>query len=205
MSIRDLYATLLERVKGYDLKEYSSVIADCEESTPCNVELEGRVLKLLDLERKHLVKMSRASKMANQSSQIPPGAWHMLTVTTPAGSHESVIKSHHADIMQYCNEHDIRVYLAALEKSSIWHIHYAICAPNGLGNAKRDLNRLIPHRLEFGKKCKTLKSFNGLCNYVTKRLYPNDTTAVKMIIEDILYVPGKGYQIQVEKTEDSNP
>lgn len=204
MSLRDLYNTIVERVRTYDLSGVCSP-PPLDSVPPSDCELEVSILRLLKDEHTYLKLKNDASKAAYQSPDIPPGSWHMLTITSPTGSDESVIMSHHDIVIDYCKHHDIKIYLAALEKSSIWHIHYAICCPNGLGNLKRDLKKKIPHRFEVGKKCKSLRTWNGLCKYILKRDYADDTTAVKMIIEDIIYVPKKGYQIRNKETDEDTP
>lgn len=132
-----------------------------------------------------------------QDNRIPVGNWYMLTVTSPAGCDKDIILSHHDKVVQYLESRKIKIYLAGLEETSnqMRHIHYAICSPATLKNEKRDLTALCSgHRIQFERKVRTFRKFQGLLKYCSKDGY-DDATQVEMLIEHAHRTEGNGWQL----------
>lgn len=130
------------------------------------------------------------------SDSLPPGYLYMATVTQPSNLNEADAVRLHQKAMQFFKSAKIRVYLASLEHSAIWHIHYLICCPSYSKNLARDLGKAVGTRVAVERKITTAKRWNGACNYVTKRGYPNDETHVRMLIEELEYLEGKGWSFK---------
>lgn len=135
---------------------------------------------------------------ASCNKGFPPGFWYMCTVTTKSGSDKDTVMLIHKNVLEFFDTKKIEVYAAALEKSSIWHIHYIVKLPSFVKNEARDLGKVTGTRVRFEKKVRNLKMWNGLCKYVYKREYIKEKTdtCVEMLIDRIEYQEGHGYQIK---------
>lgn len=124
------------------------------------------------------------------------GHWYMVTVTQPAVQSKEEMLAKHELCMAYFERNGIDVYLAGLEKSSIWHVHYALCSSSYFKNVKRDLCKLLGVKsIDVGKRVKHLREFQGMCNYVLKRGYDDDKTHVDNLVKKLDYVEGSGWKV----------
>lgn len=142
-----------------------------------------------------------ATNLPKHIERIPvDGHWYMITITQPSGESEFDIVQKHEKTMAYLERNKIAVYLAGLEKAGSWHVHYAVCSPVYLKNTKRDLQKLLGvPQIDVSKKVKTLKDFNGLCNYVLKRGYDSDGTHIRDLVTRLEYKDGIGWQKTILK------
>lgn len=125
------------------------------------------------------------------------GNWYMVTVTQPSSETEPDIMLKHDQTMEYFEYNKITVYLAALEHAGAWHIHYAVCSSQYAKNIKRDLCKLLSVKvIDQSKKVRNLREFNGLCNYVLKRNYPDDKTHIRTLVERLEYKEGFGWDLK---------
>jgi len=126
---------------------------------------------------------------------FPPGHWYMVTITQKDSEDESNIMRLHDKALGYFSLHKIEPYVAALEKSNIYHVHYICRFPQPKKNEQRDLTRLLGRRVRIEKRVNTLHQWNGLNKYIKKDGYDPEKadTSLKILISHITYVEGKGY------------
>lgn len=133
----------------------------------------------------------------SQSKGVPPGNWYMVTLTPTQGDSakkEDMIAMHERFLENISSR--ATVVHASLEKSAIWHVHYAINWHDVYAkNLKRDVMKASGARVvDVGRKVQSLKRWQGLCKYLLKDEY-EDTTHVEYLIDGIKKIKGKGYSI----------
>ncbi len=144
---------------------------------------------LMDIIRYAQRELSKANR------GFPAGFWYMATLTSkPEDTKEEVMKNH-LKIMSKLGD---QVKHAALEKSSIYHVHYILCLKDYKRNISRDVQQETKRNFKVEKPAKTLKQFQGLCKYVLKRDYTEDKTQtqVEMLYDNCVYEEGKGYSFK---------
>lgn len=144
----------------------------------------------------HMQKLCVSEVTKNkQNPGFPPGHWYMVTITQKSSEDEDHIMTLHQKAMGYFSLHQIIPYVAALEKSNIYHIHYICKFPQPKKNEQRDLTRLLGRRVQIEKRVNTLKQWNGLNKYIKKAGYDPEKadTSLKLLIARITYEEGKGY------------
>ena len=92
------------------------------------LELTTAVQCLSALVQQNIEIVCRRNKrqQERQNTGFPPGFWYMVTLNCPPEITKDEILRIHPKMMSYFDYHKIGVALAALEHSSIWHIHYAV-------------------------------------------------------------------------------
>lgn len=162
--------------------------------TPDDEVTEENIQRNLIELNEYMSKIIRSEVRNKPDPRYPDGSWHMLTITSKVGAPRDVVINDHLILMAYLHDHNIQVYIATLEKSSMYHIHYAIRAPQNLKNEKPQIKRLLPGRiLKIEEKVNCFQRWQGLFKYVLKRNYPKDTTAVETLYSRVTYEEGKGY------------
>lgn len=159
---------------------------------------EALTLQIIEMQRAATKYLQNASSLSNKG--FPDGCWYMCTVTSVKGSSEESMISLHEICMGYFAKKGIKVYLAAMEKSSIYHIHYVVRMSAYQKNEGRDLHSLTGVRVRFEPKVKTLKQWRGLMKYVLKREYVADKadTQVRTLIQCVKHTEGKGYTLCID-------
>lgn len=129
---------------------------------------------------------------------FPDGHWYMVTITQKDSEDEANIMKLHDMTLSYFSTRSIEPYVAALEKSNIYHVHYICKFSQPKKNEQRDLTRLLGRRVQIEKRVNTLKQWNGLNKYIKKAGYDpaKADTSVKMLISRISYEEGKGYILE---------
>lgn len=138
-----------------------------------------------------------SSRRLTSNKGYPPGHWYMVTITQKDTESKEDILDRHRLVKEYFDYSKIEVFHAALEQSNIFHIHYVCRFPNLKKNEERDLQRITKRRVKVEKKVNSLKAFNGLCKYVTKRDYDAEKadTQIEALVSRITYEEGKGYTL----------
>lgn len=136
---------------------------------------------------------ANAYRMNAAADAVPPGFWYMATVTQSSELTEADAVRLHQKVMQFFQSAKIKVYLASLEHSAIWHTHYLICCSSYSKNLQRDLGKCTGTRVQIERKITSSKKWAGACNYVTKRGYPGDSSHVRMLVEELEHTEGKGW------------
>lgn len=140
-----------------------------------------------------IMKHIRAS---NKAKGFPDGHWYMITITQKDTEDEANILRLHAKTLEFFSERHIEPFMAALEHSNIWHVHYCCRFRDYKKNEQRDLAKLLGRRVQIEKRVSTLKQWNGLNKYIMKRgPHEKKDTSVRLLIDRIGYDEGKGYFI----------
>lgn len=138
-----------------------------------------------------------AYRLKVNSDAIPAGFWYMATITQPSDKGREDIMQLHSVALDFFQEHSIDVFLASLEHSSIWHVHYLIRQSHYAKNLSRDLSKACKgYRCKIERKITDLRRFNGACNYIVKRNYASDSTSDSVLIERMQYAEGKGWHFK---------
>lgn len=136
---------------------------------------------------------ANAYKLKASDEAVPPGYWYMATVTQSSSLGEADAVRLHQTAMQYFQSAGVKVYLASLEHSAIWHMHYLICCSTYSKNLARDLGKATKTRVQIERKISSAKKWAGACNYIAKRNYADDSTHVRMLVEELVHTDGKGW------------
>lgn len=138
--------------------------------------------------------ISRKLRASNAHAGFPDGHWYMVTITQKDNEDEDNIMRLHLKALEFFAERKIVPYVAALEHSNIWHVHYCCKFRDYKKNEQRDLEKLLKRRVQIEKRVSSLKQWNGLNKYIMKRgEHDKKDTSVRLLIERIKYEEGKGY------------
>lgn len=156
------------------------------------------ILDIDSMQREFLRLQSHMYKVAmknTSSGGAPNGNWYMLTTTSLPSQTIDIVLENHQKVLKYFLHKNIDVFYAALEQSSIYHVHYIIRMYHYAKNEGRDISKIIGVRTRLEKKVRNLKQFNGLCKYVLKREYIAEkaSTQVRPLVDCIKYEEGMGY------------
>lgn len=132
-------------------------------------------------------------ELSPPKENVPVGCWYVVTLTVPDKEPRSALNTVYGKAMEFFQERNIDVYLSSIEHSNIWHAHLLVCARNYAKNMSRDLTKFVGYRAQVERKISNARRFNGACNYITKRGYPDDTTHVELIEEKLEYIHKKGW------------
>lgn len=132
---------------------------------------------------------------AKPNKGFPAGNWYMITITQKDTETKEDILIRHEKTMDYFRYHHIEVYLAALEKGSMYHVHYSVNIPRPAKNEGRDLTKITGRRVVVESKAKDLQRWQGLFKYLLKRDYCKEKkdTQVELLLSRVRYEEGKGY------------
>jgi len=168
---------------------FSLIDFDCSDP-PTSTTL---LLLLIDFYRREPRESSSAQSIDNNT--FPSGHWYMCTLTNKDTDTETDCLERHAVAMEYFKQRKIQVYAAFLEKSNIFHVHYVIRSMRYLKNETRDLLKLCKRHVFFSPRVNSLKKYQGLMKYVSKREYTNgkEDTCVRPIFCFVTYTKGEGY------------
>jgi len=184
---------MLSRDNHYreSLRKMSNLPSDIDVDTLPNDSVRGLLLDLLIKQSREAIRQPESI----ENNSFPSGHWYMCTMTNKPNDSVSVCMERYKKGLSYFQQQKIQVYLASLEKSNIYHIHFAIRSRAYLKNEGRDLSKLCGVIVKFERRVNSLKKFNGLMKYVTKRDYEDakSSTCVELLIDKAHYVEGKGY------------
>lgn len=159
---------------------------------PLKADIEG----VHYLIREQFKWFSRRLGQSNSAKGFPDGYWYMVTITQKDTESKDNILKLHAKTLEFFKEKGIVPYMAALEHSNIWHVHYCCKFRDYKKNEQRDLTKLLKRRVQIEKRVNTLKQWNGLNKYIMKRDHAKADTSETLLIDLIGYEEGKGYFIK---------
>lgn len=178
------------------LRKMSNLPSDIDVDTLPNDSVRGLLLDLLAKQSREAIRQPESI----ENNSFPSGHWYMCTMTNKPDDSLALCMERYKKVLLYFSQQRIQVYLASLEKSNIYHIHFAIRSRAYLKNEGRDLSKLCGVIVKFERRVNSLKKFNGLMKYVTKRDYEDakSSTCVELLIDKAQYVEGKGYCLDSE-------
>jgi len=154
--------------------------------------------RLFQLASQYLQRHRDSSRsLAVGKKSIPTGYWYMITIPAPKGKPREYINEVHDKAMAYFKRASCDVYVAGLEFSSIWHVHYFVRMTTYNKNTVRDLKRATGNAVvNLQPKITDLKRFRGAVNYCLKRNYDEDQTAIDILVKRVEIIEGKGMKIE---------